>query len=523
MLVGVLPAASLAGEPPAPSYQRPLDVVFIIDRSGSMDEVTPDPAAPIEPGVNNTRLGWANDAANNLVSALEAAGGVGVGGLHQVGLVTYGGGTATVDLALGASTGAQVHGAIDAWDGLAGSGNTPLAEGMNAAIGTMNAGGRTEVDGVAVLRVFILLSDGRPNPEPESRPTAEEIAAYLGAADQAFGIAIGATGGSDPGREPDLALMQAVSSPPANYSHVVDAVSLPNVFASIAEQLVFGDIQIQAGAAPGGPVEPDTEVTFTYLVWNNSEDTPLSEVSVTSACSPMSSPVMAGGNQDTYLEFGESWTYTCTMPLASTVADAFCAVGHFIGGGTDDDCAEQTVAVNMPATPTPAPTPPAAPVATPTPAPTLPAAPASPAPSAPSAPAAATAPTPSPSERPAEMASPAPTQTPPATTAGLQPPVPPVPPAPPTDGGSAPPPDARLPVDVVGGVLAAAAQQLATVVKPEAAIVVATVFSFPLALMAAVICFLVGQGRIDARDPKLRSAPRTPKDMVMSFRNEEEL
>ncbi len=121
------------------------------------------------------------------------------------------------------------------------------------------------------------------------------------------------------------------------------------------------------------------------------------------------------------------------------------------------------------------------------------------------------------------MTSQAPTPTPPATTAGLQPPFPPVPPAPPTDGGSAPPPDALLPVDVVGGVFAAAAQQVATMVQPEAAIVVASAFSFPLALMVAVICFLVGQGRVDARDPKLRSAPRTRQETVLSFRDEEDL
>ena len=79
------------------------------------------------------------------------------------------------------------------------------------------------------------------------------------------------------------------------------------------------------------------------------------------------------------------------------------------------------------------------------------------------------------------------------------------------------------PTDVVGGVLAAAAQQVATVVKPEAAAVVATAFSFPLALMGAVIFFLIGQGRIDASDPKLRSAPRTARDTVLTFQNEEEL
>lgn len=76
---------------------------------------------------------------------------------------------------------------------------------------------------------------------------------------------------------------------------------------------------------------------------------------------------------------------------------------------------------------------------------------------------------------------------------------------------------------MVGGVLAAAVEQVSTVVKPEAAALVATAFSFPLILMAAVVCFLIGQGRIDARDPKLRSAPRTPKDLVIGFQEEDEL
>ncbi|MEX0631109.1 MAG: hypothetical protein WEE67_09125 [Chloroflexota bacterium] len=120
------------------------------------------------------------------------------------------------------------------------------------------------------------------------------------------------------------------------------------------------------------------------------------------------------------------------------------------------------------------------------------------------------------------MTSPSPAPTSP-TTAGLQPP-PPAPLAPPTDGGSAvPPPNALLPADVVGGVLAAAVEQVANVVKPEAAALVATAFSFPLLLMVAVVCFLIGQGRVDARDPKLRAAPRTPRDMVLTFQDEEEL
>ena len=100
----------------------------------------------------------------------------------------------------------------------------------------------------------------------------------------------------------------------------------------------------------------------------------------------------------------------------------------------------------------------------------------------------------------------------------------PLPPAAPTDDGAAVPlPETLVPTDIAGGVLAAAMQQVATVVKPEAAALVATAFSFPLALMAAVICFVVGQGRVDARDPKLRKAPRTPGDMVLNFQNEDDL
>lgn len=517
---GLLPSPSVAGEP---VYQRPLDIVFIIDRSGSMDQVTPDPGAPIVPGVNNTRLGWANDAANTLVSALESAGGVGAGGLHQVGLVTYGGGTSTINLPLGASDPGTVHAAIDAWDGFAGGGNTPLKQGMASAVATMTAGGRTAVEGVAVLRVFILLSDGRPNPDPGSRPGEADIAAYLGAVDQAFGIGIGATGGPDPGLEPDLALMQAVSNPVTNFSHVVDAVSLPNLFAAMTDELVYGDIQISSSAAPGGPVDPGTPVTFTYVVWNNSEDTPLSDVAVVDpACTSVSGPEMAGGNIDGHLSAGETWTYTCTASLEATAASDACATGHFIAGGSDESCAALTVQVMAPATPTPTPTANPAPTAPPTPTPTPPQAPAPPAATpSPVAAVAAVEPSPSPSEMPVEMpaeiASPTPTPEPPRTAAVEPPPLVP-PPAPPADGGSAP-----QPTNVVGVVLAAALQQVGAVVKPEAAAAVATAFSFPLGLMVAVMGFLVGQGRIDAHDPKLRTAPRTPKDTVMNFRNEEEL
>ena len=126
-----------------------------------------------------------------------------------------------------------------------------------------------------------------------------------------------------------------------------------------------------------------------------------------------------------------------------------------------------------------------------------------------------------PSEQPAEHTSPTPSPLPPDVAVLPLPPT--VNPAPPSAGGTDPRLVTSRPNVTSGGALAAAIGQVSTVVKPDAAVAVASAFSFPLALMAAVVAFLVGQGRVDARDPKLRSAPRTRQEMVLSFRNEEEL
>jgi hypothetical protein len=78
----------------------------------------------------------------------------------------------------------------------------------------------------------------------------------------------------------------------------------------------------------------------------------------------------------------------------------------------------------------------------------------------------------------------------------------------------------------VGRVAAAFSQavtQVAIVVKPAAAAAVATTFTFPLALMIAVLLFVVAQGRVDHRDPKLRAAPRTSAETVLPFEEEAQL
>jgi len=62
-----------------------------------------------------------------------------------------------------------------------------------------------------------------------------------------------------------------------------------------------------------------------------------------------------------------------------------------------------------------------------------------------------------------------------------------------------------------------------SVVKPAAAAAVATTFSFPLALMLAVLIFLLGQSFLDRRDPKLRAAPDSTAETSVPFEEEEKL
>jgi hypothetical protein len=79
------------------------------------------------------------------------------------------------------------------------------------------------------------------------------------------------------------------------------------------------------------------------------------------------------------------------------------------------------------------------------------------------------------------------------------------------------------PAAIVGQVVGAAVEQVVRAVRPEAAVAVATEFTFPLALALAVLGYLVIQGQIDRRDPKLRVAPQNVVETLITFKTEEEL
>lgn len=333
---------------------RPLDVVMIIDRSGSMES---------QQSGGHTRSYWAKAAANQLVDDLDANGGVGA--THHVGLTTFGGTTATVDLSLGTSNAAAAHGAIN---GVSASGNTPLKLGLAAGAANMLANDRDFQDGVPVLQVLILLSDGRPNPDPGQRPNAAAIAAYLASADVAYSIAIGEGGSGS--SEVDLALMDSLDNPDGNFRHVVHAEDLPGLFSGIFSELSCPQIGIEKSAsvsnlpAGGGPV------LYTYAVTNSNPDAPLSSVVVSDdKCSPVS--YLSGDtNDDSKLQSSETWIFTCATTLTVTTHNVATASGVFHDvSSTAQDTADVVVAEATPveATPTPEEATPTPVAATPTP------------------------------------------------------------------------------------------------------------------------------------------------------------
>lgn len=241
-MITIAPTAVRATEPaPDNCGFRPIDLVFIIDRSGSMDTDSS----------GNSRMEWAQIAAKQLVDGLDAAGGVGTGGIHQVGLASFGDGNeAGTDLALGGSSAADVKAAIDGIGSP--DGGTPFNLGMAAGLGTMTAGARGTVDGVDVKQAYVFLSDGNPDPNSYT-PSDAEKAAYLAAADVAYAVAIGPDGGDlgGGGTGVSYSLMMTIATP-GHFRFVVDADDLPALFTDIGEELncPVGALEVRKSVSP---------------------------------------------------------------------------------------------------------------------------------------------------------------------------------------------------------------------------------------------------------------------------------
>jgi uncharacterized repeat protein (TIGR01451 family) len=353
-------APVLAADPLAGCGLKPLDVELIIDRSGSMGDTQNQSGGHV-------RLYWAKQAADDLIDALDATGGVGGGSnLHHVGLSKYGNGSASVDLALGTSSAATVKSHIDA---LTAAGNTPLRQGMAAGAGDMTANGDASRGGLSVKHVIIILSDGRPNPDSTgasgSRPTSTNISDFRASADVVYSIAVGegGTGAS----QIDLALMQSLAKPAGAYRHVVDGNDLPSLFSDIFEEIACTPgIKVVKSADPTELPAGGGDVTYTFKV-TNVGNVALTNVDVTDKPSCGTIALASGDvNHNDKLDLTETWTFECTTTVTDSTTDTGTATGH--DGNTEvEDTSQAHVDV---AEPTPTPTPTEAPTATPTEAPT---------------------------------------------------------------------------------------------------------------------------------------------------------
>lgn len=224
----------------------PIDLVFVIDRSGSMN--TSEGA--------HTRLGWAKLAATSLVDLLDDPDGS-VGTLHQVGVSTFGGTTKTRNVQLGTSDAATVNAAIN---GITATGGTPFKLGMSEGADNMLDGARATHDGVPVTHVLIFLSDGNPDPDSYT-PNATEIANYLAAADKAYAVAIGPDGGDLGGGGLGVSydLMRQISKPayvndgnPGGFRAVTNASGLPNLFSELYQEIACptGKLEVRKALDP---------------------------------------------------------------------------------------------------------------------------------------------------------------------------------------------------------------------------------------------------------------------------------
>ena len=74
------------------------------------------------------------------------------------------------------------------------------------------------------------------------------------------------------------------------------------------------------------------------------------------------------------------------------------------------------------------------------------------------------------------------------------------------------------PTGIVGAIVGRRARTRPRSIRADAVASVAATFSFPMALALLVVLFLVVQPRLDDRDPKLRTAPRSQADLLVELR-----
>jgi hypothetical protein len=286
-----MPGLSILSDPtatPAPTPQcevkADLDVIIAIDRTGSMNDQSG----------GYSKLHWAKQAALALVNGI--AGGSGsstLGGSHVEVLTFDGAATATRVVAFSSNANA-VRSAINGIGDSSGAGDTDIARGIEGATDDLNA--HVHGGSHGSYKVVVLLSDGRnwdnndssrncPLSQQRRQDTVNDIPALHAAADTVYAVGVGSQTGpanSCNFHELDEGLLQAIAEgPPGDYTHVVDASTLPDIYSGISQDVVnicvgfsghkFNDLACdgQAGSNP-----PLSDVGIKLL---NAQGTPVAQ------------------------------------------------------------------------------------------------------------------------------------------------------------------------------------------------------------------------------------------------------
>ncbi|MBN1873948.1 MAG: VWA domain-containing protein, partial [Anaerolineae bacterium] len=260
---------SVAGQGEITSYHRPVDLMIVLDRSGSMDDAGQNPDQPLQD---------AKDAAKTLIDQLDSD-------YDRVGLVSYAH-DASFDYPLSKRYDA-IKTTIDSLDA---EGYTNIGDAVYEAREALVAYGREDA-----IPVIVILSDGVANRSHSDKtcqlePTADtictedavaqaETAKDLNFTVYTIGLNLGGVG-NDATEEIARATLEAMASASAYYE-APDSSDLTAIYEQIAEQVInvaAYDTRIIASLPAGvdyvadsGSIEPsaiETSGENTILTWN---------------------------------------------------------------------------------------------------------------------------------------------------------------------------------------------------------------------------------------------------------------
>jgi Mg-chelatase subunit ChlD len=238
--------------PPECLKQAELDVVMIIDKTGSM-------ISPSNYVAGHSRLYWAKRAALSLVDGMAGGPGSNTLGNSHAELITFGGGSATLVQPF-TNSATALRKAINTMGSPPPDTDTAIAPALQRAASDLNLHTHS-----GSYRAVVLLSDGRNYATGDRtwgtrcdathirrENTLNSIPALHAAADTVYTVGIGdettcgtahdqlcPADGCNPNDLDHYLLVAIAKGPPGHYTNVEDASALPDIYYGLSQQLVY--------------------------------------------------------------------------------------------------------------------------------------------------------------------------------------------------------------------------------------------------------------------------------------------